>query len=91
MLYSLLVELSTELSVLNVFRFITFRTAVATLTALTLSLLLGPALIRALGRLQIGRKNSGRRTPQPYREAGNPDHGRLAHFILCCSPGPIIE
>lgn len=56
MLYILLVDLSAKLSVLKVFRFITFRTAVATLTALTLSLLLGPALIRALRRFQIGEK-----------------------------------
>ncbi len=77
MLYSLLVELSIELSVLNVFRFITFRTAVATLTALTLSLLLGPALIRALGRLQIGEKIRDDGPRNHIAKQGTPTMGGL--------------
>lgn len=61
MLYHLLYPLSGEFGGFNVFRYITFRTAAATLTALFLSFLLGPPLIRALGRLHIG---------QPIREIG---------------------
>src|SRR3970040_1780393 len=64
MLYHLLYPLATEISGLNVVRYITFRTAAATLTALFLSFLVGPALIRALARLRVG---------QPIREIG-PDH-----------------
>jgi phospho-N-acetylmuramoyl-pentapeptide-transferase len=64
MLYHLLTPLADEISVLNVFRYVTFRTAAAMLTALFISLLLGPPLIRALGRLRVG---------QPIREIG-PDH-----------------
>jgi phospho-N-acetylmuramoyl-pentapeptide-transferase len=48
----------------NVFRYITFRTGAATLTALFLAFLLGPPLIRALSRLRVG---------QPIRKIG-PDH-----------------
>ncbi len=64
MLYQLLVPLADQLSLFNVFRYITFRTAAATLTALFLSFLLGPRLIQALGRLRVG---------QPIRDIG-PDH-----------------
>src|SRR3972149_4515485 len=38
----------------NVFRYITFRTAMALLTALLISLVLGPWVIRKLHQLQIG-------------------------------------
>ena len=42
MLYHLLYPLAESYSALNVFRYITFRTAAATLTALFLSFLVGP-------------------------------------------------
>ena len=51
MLYHLLAPLGEEYALFNVFRYITFRTAAATLTALFLSLIVGPPLIRALSRL----------------------------------------
>jgi phospho-N-acetylmuramoyl-pentapeptide-transferase len=63
-LYHLLVPLADRVGAFNVFRYITFRTAAAALTALFLSFVLGPPLIRALGRL---------RAEQPMREIG-PDH-----------------
>jgi len=64
MFYHYLFPLADQFGALNVVRYITFRTGAATLTALFLSFLLGPALIRALGRLRVG---------QPIREIG-PDH-----------------
>ncbi len=64
MLYHLLVPLAETYGVLNVFRYITFRTAAATLTALFLALVAGPAVIRRLAALRVG---------QPIREIG-PDH-----------------
>ncbi len=64
MLFHLLVPFADQVSAFNVFRYITFRTAGATLTALFLCFLLGPPIIRALGRLRVG---------QPIREIG-PDH-----------------
>lgn len=54
MLYHLLYPLHTEYSVLYVFRYITFRTIYATITALLISFILGPWLIDTLQRLQIG-------------------------------------
>ena len=52
MLYLLLYPLHVTYPPLNVFKYITFRTLVAGLAALTLSLVLGPMLIRRLSALQ---------------------------------------
>ncbi len=54
MLYHLLYPLHTDYSVLYVFRYITFRTIYATITALLISFMIGPWLIATLQRLQIG-------------------------------------
>jgi len=54
MLFNLLVPLSSEWTVLNVFRYITFRSVWALLTALLLSIFIGPAFIRWLRRLKCG-------------------------------------
>ncbi|MDL2209212.1 phospho-N-acetylmuramoyl-pentapeptide-transferase [Desulfovibrio sp. OttesenSCG-928-O18] len=54
MLYNLLYPLSSEFSVLNVFRYITFRSVWALLTALVISILVGPAFIRLLKRIKFG-------------------------------------
>jgi phospho-N-acetylmuramoyl-pentapeptide-transferase len=63
-LYHLLYPLAEQFSVFNVVRYITFRTAAATLTALFITFLVGPWLIRRLAALRVG---------QPIREIG-PDH-----------------
>jgi phospho-N-acetylmuramoyl-pentapeptide-transferase len=68
MLYHLLYPLAADHGAFNVVRYITFRTAAAALTALFISFLLGPPLIRALERLRVG---------QPIREIG-PDHQKKA-------------
>lgn len=61
-------SLGSEIGAFNVFRYITFRTGAATLTALFIAFMVGPPLIRALGRLRVG---------QPIRDIG-PDHQRKA-------------
>jgi phospho-N-acetylmuramoyl-pentapeptide-transferase len=63
-LYHLLYPLAEQFSVFNVVRYITFRTAAATLTALFITFLVGPWLIRRLAALRVG---------QPIRDIG-PDH-----------------
>ncbi len=65
MLYHLLFPLREHFGALNVVQYITFRIAAATLTALFISFIVGPWLIRRLSTLRIG---------QPIREIG-PDHG----------------
>ena len=48
MLYQLLISLYPTVSVFNVARYITFRTAAASMTALVISLVMRPWLIRRL-------------------------------------------
>jgi phospho-N-acetylmuramoyl-pentapeptide-transferase len=64
MLYYLLFPLREHFGGFNVVQYITFRTAAATLTALFISFIMGPWLIRKLAALRVG---------QPIREDG-PDH-----------------
>ncbi len=68
MLYLWLYPLADQFGALNVVRYITFRTAAATLTALFISFLVGPWLIQRLAALRID---------QPIREIG-PDHAAKA-------------
>jgi phospho-N-acetylmuramoyl-pentapeptide-transferase len=53
MLYHLLYPLHTTFSFLNVFRYITFRTIYAILTALLISFVIGPWLIKKLKGFQM--------------------------------------
>jgi phospho-N-acetylmuramoyl-pentapeptide-transferase len=76
MLYHLLYPLASEVGVFNVFRYITFRTGAATLTALFISFVVGPPLIRALARLRVGQviREVG---PAHQAKAGTPTMGGL--------------
>src|SRR6476620_6718924 len=75
MLYQLLYPFHTQFAVLNVTRYITFRTAAASLTALAISLLLGPWMIRRLREFQIGQvvRQDGPESHKP--KAGTPTMG----------------
>jgi len=88
MLYHLLFPLHGYISLLNVTRYITFRTAAASLTAFALSLLLGPWMIRKLREFQIGQviRQEG---PESHRaKAGTPTMGGL--LILSASLIPTL-
>jgi phospho-N-acetylmuramoyl-pentapeptide-transferase len=56
MIYHLLYPLYTTHIVFNVLKYISFRTIAATLTALLISFILGPWLIKKLKELQIGQR-----------------------------------
>ncbi len=56
MLYHLLYPLRDFISAFNLFRYITFRAAMAALTAFILSLIFGPVLINKLKALKVGEK-----------------------------------
>jgi phospho-N-acetylmuramoyl-pentapeptide-transferase len=66
MLYHLLYPLADQISAFNVFRYITFRTGGAVMTALLVSFWLGPGLIRWLKKKQ--------REGQPIRLDGPESH-----------------
>ncbi len=54
MLYHLLYPLHNQYSAFNVFKYITFRSAGAVLTALVVSFLFGKPMIAWLRRLKVG-------------------------------------
>jgi len=54
MLYYLLYPLHDIISFFNIFRYITFRAAMATITAFLISLILGPIIIKFFTRSKIG-------------------------------------
>jgi len=86
MLYHLLYPLHQYLSVLNVTRYITFRTAAASLTALLVSLALGPWMIRKLRDFQVGQviRQEG---PASHRaKAGTPTMGGLLILTAAITP-----
>ena len=86
MLYYLLFPLYPAIKVMNVVRYITFRAALATLTALLISLALGPRLIRSLGDFQIGQqiRPEGPRSHQSKK--GTPTMGGLLVIIAVALP-----
>jgi phospho-N-acetylmuramoyl-pentapeptide-transferase len=77
MLYALLYPLSKDVPAFNVFRYITFRTAAAAVTALLLALLLGPVVIRWLRRKQIGQSIRETGPSTHLAKAGTPTMGGL--------------
>jgi phospho-N-acetylmuramoyl-pentapeptide-transferase len=86
MLYHLLYPFHLQISVLNVTRYITFRTAAASLTALAISLALGPWMIRKLRAFQIGQviRHEGPATHRP--KAGTPTMGGLLILTAALVP-----
>jgi phospho-N-acetylmuramoyl-pentapeptide-transferase len=88
MLFHLLYPFHTQLSVLNVTQYITFRTAAASLSALLMSLALGPWMVRKLREFQIGQviRQEGPQTHRP--KAGTPTMGGL--LILTASIVPTL-
>jgi phospho-N-acetylmuramoyl-pentapeptide-transferase len=66
MLYNTLVPLSSTYPILNVFRYITFRSCIALLTALFISFIIGPYIIRKFKQIQPG--------GQPIRDDGPESH-----------------
>src|SRR5439155_9906249 len=86
MLYHLLYPFHTQVSALNVTRYITFRTAAASLSALAISLALGPWMIRKLHEFQIGQviRQEGPSTHRP--KAGTPTMGGLLILTAALVP-----
>ena len=75
MLYHLLYPLHTKFSALFVFKYITFRTIYATITALLISFLLGPWLIERLQRLQMGQSIRKLGPESHFKKEGTPTMG----------------
>ncbi|MEM7197588.1 MAG: phospho-N-acetylmuramoyl-pentapeptide-transferase, partial [Pseudomonadota bacterium] len=76
MLHYFLVPLSDDFGLFNLFRYISFRTGGATITALIISFLVGPVFIRWLRKAQAGARNIREDvTYQHLQKAGTPTMG----------------
>jgi phospho-N-acetylmuramoyl-pentapeptide-transferase len=85
MLFHLLFPLRDEFAIFNVFRYITFRAAGAVVTAIVLTLLLGPGFIRWLQRLSIG-QNIREVGPEHHHKAGTPTMGGVLILFALVVP-----
>jgi len=87
MLYWLLYEtLFPHYSVLRLFGYITFRTAFASLTALLISIVLGPWLIARLRDFQIGQYIREEGPQSHQKKAGTPTMGGLLIIVSIVVP-----
>jgi len=77
MIYHLLYPLHTTFSVFNVFRYITFRTIYASLTAFLVCFLLGPWVIQKLSAWQVGQYIREDGPEAHLKKAGTPTMGGL--------------
>lgn len=76
MLYNLLVPFSQDVSLLNVFRYITFRSAGALICALLFTILAGPWFLKKLTALKVGQPILSY-VPEHQAKAGTPTMGGL--------------
>jgi phospho-N-acetylmuramoyl-pentapeptide-transferase len=81
MILEFLVPLSQYVSGLNVFRYITFRTASALIVALFISFWLGPKVIAALQRLKIGQNVRDDGPGTHLAKSGTPTMGGVLILI----------
>src|SRR5574340_391941 len=87
MLYFLLYEqLQRYISPFRVFRYVTFRTAFASLTALFLCIVLGPWLINKLRQFQIGQHIREEGPKSHQKKAGTPTMGGVLILISIIVP-----
>jgi len=75
MLYSLAIYLTQFYSGFNLFQYLTFRTILGVLTALLISLLVGPKMIRYLSRYNIGQQVRDDGPASHFSKAGTPTMG----------------
>ncbi len=77
MFYHLLYPLAQHFSVFNLFRYITFRTAGATVTAIFICLILGPYFIRLLKKYQVAERIREEGPATHKKKEGTPTMGGL--------------
>ena len=77
MFYHLLYQFSSEHIMFNVFRYISFRTVMATLTALMITFLLGKPLVEYLRAFQIGQNIRDDGPQSHYEKSGTPTMGGI--------------
>lgn len=77
MLYELLYSLHTYFFPFNVFRYITFRTSLAAMTALVVTFIIAPCIIRWLQRISMTQQIRDDGPKTHYSKAGTPTMGGI--------------
>jgi len=88
MLYYLLYPLHEYFSFFNIFRYLTFRAVMATVTAFLISLIFGPAVINTIARFSIGehiRKDSEKLHGLHRAKQGTPTMGGILILVALCT------
>ena len=86
MLYYLLYPLKDLFSPLNVFQYITFRSAIAAILALIISFIIGPVIINHLRKNQIGEQIRKHGPQTHYSKEGTPTMGGLIILLAIILP-----
>src|SRR5438045_936469 len=82
MLYYFLVPLAKDHIVFNVFRYLTFRSFMALISALVISLVIGPWIISKLRETQQGGETIREDTPERHRtKKGTPTMGGIIILV----------
>ena len=90
MLYNLLYPLTGDIAVFNLFRYLTFRTGGAIMTALIISFILGPTIINRLKNQQRSASNIREDVPAThFKKAGTPTMGGFL-ILLSISVSTIL-
>jgi phospho-N-acetylmuramoyl-pentapeptide-transferase len=77
LLYHLLYPLHADINAFNVFKYLTFRSLCAGLTALVLTLALGPLFIRMMSRYQLGQQVRDDGPQSHLKKQGTPTMGGI--------------
>ena len=86
MLYELLYSLRNEFSPLNIFQYITFRSALAAIFALLISFIVGPIIIKILKERQIGEEIRDNGPISHKLKKGTPTMGGIIILISILIP-----
>ncbi len=86
MFYLLLYPLRDIISVFNVFRYITFRSIYAAITALLISFILGPYFIRKLKQWHVGEEIYEEVPESHHKKRGTPTMGGILIIIAIIIP-----
>lgn len=78
MLYHLLYPLAADFRIFNVFKYLTFRTIYAVITALVVSFILGPWVIRKLEALQARQVIRTDGPESHLKKSGTPTMGGIS-------------
>ena len=90
MLYNLLYPLTGDIAIFNLFRYLTFRTGGAIMTALIISFILGPTIISCLKNQQRSASNIREDVPAThFKKAGTPTMGGFL-ILLSISVSTIL-